>query len=65
MDRSPDPNIQLCMKHVKSLGRVEVASYKPTTPLDHVSYRDKRAQPPDWTQFVLDPLTLQQCYAKF
>ena len=55
----------IALKHMQSLGRVEAASYKPTTPLDNVSSRNKTVPPPDWTQFALDPLILQQCYAKF
>ena len=41
---------------------VEVASYKSPNPVHHITYKDKAAPPTDWSQFVLDPLILQQFY---
>ena len=44
------------------LDMVEVASYKSPNPVHHITYKDKAAPPTDWSQFVLDPLILQQFY---
>ena len=65
IDHSPDSNRQLCIRHMQPLNMLEVASYRTTTPTDHITYRDKTAPPPDWSQFVLDPLILPQCYQTF
>ena len=37
---------------------VEVASYRTPAPVHHITYRDKTAPPPDWSQI------LQQLYTK-
>ena len=44
------------------LDMVEIASYKSPNPVHHIIYKDKAAPPTDWSQFVLDPLILQQFY---
>ena len=41
---------------------IEVASYKTPNLLQQVTYRDKTAPPKDWSQFVFDPIGVQQCY---
>ena len=43
---------------------VEAASYKSPNMMHHITYRDKAAPSSDWSQFVLDPLLMQQFYAK-
>ena len=62
IDHTAQSNRSLCVKTMKLQNMVEIASYKTTTPLDQVTYRDKSAPPPDWSQFLLDPLILQQVY---
>ena len=42
---------------------IEVASYKTPSQVRHITYRDKAAPPKDWSQYVLDPLIMQQFYA--
>ena len=39
---------------------VEAASYTTPNQLQHITYKDKAAPPKDWSQFVLDPIPLQQ-----
>ena len=41
---------------------VEVTSYKTPNLLQQITYRDKTAPPKDWSQFVLDPIGIQQFY---
>ena len=41
---------------------VEVASYKTPKMIQQITYKDKAAPPTDWSQFVMDPLVLQQFY---
>ena len=43
---------------------VEAASYKTPNQLQHITYKDKAAPPKDWSQFVLDPIPMQQLYDK-
>ena len=43
---------------------VEAASYKTPSQLQQITYRDKAAPPADWSQYLLDPLIMQQFYAK-
>ena len=43
---------------------VEAASYKTPNQLHHITYKDKAAPPKDWSQFVLDPIPMQQLYDK-
>ena len=43
---------------------VEVASYRTPNLMRHITYRDKAAPPKDWTQFLMDPLVMQQVYDK-
>ena len=64
IDHTATSNRSLCIKHMSSLNMVEAASYKTPTPKDHITYRDKAAPPADWSQFVLDPMILQQFYSK-
>ena len=64
IDHNASSNRSLCIKHMSSLNMVEAASYKTPNPLEHITFRDKAAPPADWSQFVLDPLILQQVYSK-
>ena len=64
IDHSSSSNRSLCVKAMQALGMQEVASYRTPNPSHHITYRDKTAPPADWSQFVLDPLILQQFYAK-
>ena len=43
---------------------VEVASFRTPNMLHQITYRDKAVPPKDWSQFLLDPLVLQQAYDK-
>ena len=42
---------------------IEAASHIKQNPIDHITYKDKAAPPSDWSQFVLDPIPLQQIYS--
>ena len=64
IDHSSSSNRALFIKAMQSLGMQEVASYRTPNPTHHITYRDKTAPPADWSQFVLDPLVLQQFYGK-
>ena len=64
IDHSSSSNRSLCVKAMQTLGMQEVASYRTPNPSHHITYRDKTAPPADWSQFVLDPLILQQFYDK-
>ena len=64
IDHTASSNRSLCVQSMNLLDMVEVASYRTPAPVHHITYRDKAAPPPDWSQFVLDPLILQQLYTK-
>ena len=64
IDHTASSNRNLCVQSMNLLDMVEVASYRTPAPVHHITYRDKTAPPPDWSQFVLDPLILQQLYTK-
>ena len=64
IDHSATSNRSICIRTMQYLNMLEVASYKTPTPAHHITYRDKAAPPTDWSQYVLDPLILQQLYAK-
>ena len=62
IDHTASSNRSLCVRTMQLLDMVEVASYKSPNPVHHITYKDKAAPPTDWSQFVLDPLILQQFY---
>ena len=62
IDRNCSSNRSLCVKTVQRLDMVEAASYRTPDPTHHITYRDKAAPPKDWSQFLLDPLIIQQFY---
>ena len=64
IDHNAASNRSLCVKTMKLQGMVEVASYRTSSPVHHITYRDKAAPPQDWEQFLLDPLPMQQFYDK-
>ena len=64
IDHSALSNRTLCVNAMRMLDMVEVASYKTPAPVHHITYRDKAAPPQDWSQYVLDPLIMQQFYDK-
>ena len=64
IDHSATSNRSICIRTMQYLNMLEVASYKTPSPAHHITYRDKAAPPTDWSQYVLDPLILQQLYAK-
>ena len=43
---------------------VEVCSFRTPCLKQQITYRDKATPPQDWSQFVLDPIALQQFYSK-
>ena len=49
---------------MKSLNMVEAASYLTPNMNQQITYKDKAAPPTSWSQFVLDPLIMQQLYSK-
>ena len=63
IDHSQQSNRTLCVNTMRTLDMIEVASYKTPSQVHHITYRDKAAPPKDWSQFVLDPLIMQQFYA--
>ena len=64
IDHSASSNRSLCIGTMSRLNMLEVASYRTPSPIHHITYRDKTAPPKDWSQFLLDPLILQQFYDK-
>ena len=64
IDHNASSNRSLCVKTMLLQNMVEVASYRTPNPMHHITFRDKAAPPKDWSQFVLDPLILQQIYSK-
>ena len=64
IDHTASSNRSLCVRSMLLQGMVEVASYKTPNPVHQITYRDKAAPPTDWSQFVLDPLIMQQFYQK-
>ena len=64
IDHSASSNRTLCRSFLQHQNMVEAASYKTPDLLKHITYRDKAAPPSDWSQFVLDPIPLQQIYTK-
>ena len=64
IDHSATSNRSLCVRTMSLLGMLEVGSYRSPNPAHQITYRDKTAPPTDWSQFALDPLILQQFYAK-
>ena len=63
IDHTASSNRSLCVRVMQRLGCAEVASYKTPNKVHQITYRDKTAPPPDWSQYVLDPLIMQQTYA--
>ena len=62
IDHTASSNRTLCVKAMQRLGCSEAASYRTPNKVHHITYRDKTAPPQDWSQFVLDPLIMQQSY---
>ena len=63
IDHNATSNRSLCVRTMSRLGMIEAASHITQNPIDHITYRDKAAPPSDWSQFVLDPIPLQQIYS--
>ena len=64
IDHNSTSSRSLCVGAMCRLGMVEAASHITQNPLEHITYKDKSAPPSDWSQFVLDPVPLQQLYTK-
>ena len=62
IDHTATSNRSLCIKMMQRNNMVEVASYKTPKMIQLITYKDKAAPPTDWSQFVMDPLVLQQFY---
>ena len=62
IDHNASSNRSLCVRTMQTQDMVEVASYKTPNMLQQITYRDKTAPPKDWSQFVLDPIGIQQFY---
>ena len=62
IDHTATSNRSLCIKMMQRNNMVEVASYKTPKMIQQITYKDKAAPPTDWSQFVMDPLVLQQFY---
>ena len=62
IDHSATSNRSLCFRTMNLLGMLEVASYKTPNPVHHITFKDKAAPPTDWSQFIMDPLVMQQFY---
>ena len=65
IDHNANSNRSLCIGAMQRLDMLEVASYKTPNPMHQITYRDKTAPPKDWSQFLLDPLIMQQVYDVF
>ena len=61
-DTSTTSNRSFRMSAMKSLNMVEAASYLTPNMSQQITHKDKAAPPTSWTQFVLDPLIMQQFY---
>ena len=64
IDHAANFNRSLCVTTMKSLNMVEAASYLTPNMNQQITYKDKAAPPTSWSQFVLDPLIMQQLYSK-
>ena len=64
MDHSAESNRSLCVRTMNLLDMVEAASYKTPSSTHHITFRDKTAPPSHWSQYLLDPLIMQQPYDK-
>ena len=64
IDHSAESNRSLCVQSLQRLNMLEVASYKTPSLMQQITYKDKAAPPKDWSQFLLDPLIMQQVYDK-
>ena len=64
IDHTPSSNRSLCIRAMNILDMVEVASYKTPQKAQHITFRDKSAPPSDWSQYLLDPIIMQQFYDK-
>ena len=64
IDHNADSNRSLCVRSMQRLDMLEVASYKTPVLTQQITYSDKTAPPKDWSQFLLDPLVMQQVYDK-
>ena len=62
IDHNASSNRSLCIQAMSRLNMVEAASYREPLPVHHITYRDKTAPPSSWSQFIQDPLILQQLY---
>ena len=62
IEHSATSNRSLCVRTMNLLGMLEVASYRTPNPVHHITFKDKAAPPTDWSQFILDPLVMQQFY---
>jgi len=63
IDHNAQSNRSLCVRTMQLLGMVEAASWITPNPIHHITFKDKAAPPPDWSQFVLDPIPMQQLYS--
>ena len=64
IDHTATSNRSLCVTTMKSLNMVEAASYLTPNMNQQITHKDKAAPPTSWSQFVLDPLIMQQLYSK-
>ena len=64
IDHNSGSNRTLCINFLKRQDLLEVASFRTPNMKSHITYRDKAAPPKDWSQFLLDPLIMQQVYDK-
>ena len=62
IDHNANSNRSLCIGTMGRMNMVEVASYRTPNPIHHITYRDKTAPPQDWSQYLPDPLIMQQFY---
>ena len=63
IDHNASSNRSLCVQSMSRQNMVETASHREPLPVHHITYRDKAAPPNSWSQFVQDPLVLQQVYS--
>ena len=64
IDHNASSNRTLCVNTMSRINMVEAASYRTPCPIHHITYKDKAAPPKDWSQYLLDPLIMQQVYDK-
>ena len=62
IDHTASSNRTTCIKTMSRCNMVEAASYRSPNMMHHITYGDKAAPPTDWSQFVLDPLVMQQVW---